>query len=283
MKFAKHGLGRVVAAIAVLVGQAVGAYGQPVAFVTDLQGSATLVRTAGSAPATLLTELPAGARVQLAAGTLLTALYAVTGDQFTALGPGTVLFEAKGASAVDSARVERRPAGAVPVVRLKAAGLAQGGLVMRSLGLRALGPSGVILSRSPVFLWEDTRQSPRYRFTLLDAESAVIHRRETPERGIRLPEGLDLRPGAGYRWELSALAGDTVVQTVRTNFQIAPADLAAQAEALRPSGGRGTFADRVAYAIWLEQAGLAEEARARWRELAAERPDEPVIKARAGS
>jgi hypothetical protein len=58
------------------------------------------------------------------------------------------------------------------------------------------------------------------------------------------------------------------------------AELRAQAEALRPAAG-APFSERVAYAAWLEQQQLGDEARAWWKKLAAERPDSAQLRALA--
>lgn len=58
------------------------------------------------------------------------------------------------------------------------------------------------------------------------------------------------------------------------------AGLRAQAEALRPAAG-APFSERVAYAAWLEQQQLGDEARAWWKKLAAERPDSAQLRALA--
>lgn len=275
-------LGSIVFVAWLFVGGMSPALAQIVAFVTDLQGRATISRAGGQAPVALLAEIPAGARIQLEAGARLSALYATSGEQYSAQGPGTVAFEATRPTAIDNAVVERRPAAGGQPVRLKTTGLAQGGMVMRGMGLRPLSPSGTILQATPEFAWEDSRQDPRYRFTLVDSTTAVVHREETAERMARLPPGVTLKPGMNYRWEVSVLSGETLVQTVQTLFRVAPEALAAQAESLRPPPGRASFADRVAYAMWLDQEGLGAEARRWWRGLAAERPDQAMLKSKAG-
>lgn len=281
MGMARH-IGSIAIIAWLLVGGMSQALAQVVAFVTDLQGRATISRAGGQAPVAILAEIPAGARIQLEPGARLNALYATSGVQYSAQGPGTVVFESTHPAALDTAVIERRPAAASQPVRLKATGLAQGGMVMRGMGLRPLGPSGTILQVTPVFAWGDSRQSSRYRFTLVDSTTTVVHREETAERTLRLPAGVTLKPGTSYRWEVSALSGEALVQTVQTLFRVASEALAAQAESLRPPTNRASFADRVAYAMWLEQEDLGAEARRWWRELAAERPDQTTLKTKAG-
>jgi hypothetical protein len=56
-----------------------------------------------------------------------------------------------------------------------------------------------------------------------------------------------------------------------------PAELRAKIEAARPKPG-ASVAERVAFATWLEQLELRDEARQYWKALAAERPDSPRLK-----
>jgi hypothetical protein len=56
--------------------------------------------------------------------------------------------------------------------------------------------------------------------------------------------------------------------------------LRAEANALRPAAG-SPVSERVAYAAWLVQAQLQDEARKYWRALSAERPEDERLKALA--
>ena len=61
------------------------------------------------------------------------------------------------------------------------------------------------------------------------------------------------------------------------DFSVAPAALRSQAEALRP--GQGTpVSERVAFAAWLEQMELRDEARRYWKALVAERPNDARLR-----
>jgi hypothetical protein len=56
----------------------------------------------------------------------------------------------------------------------------------------------------------------------------------------------------------------------------------AEAEALRPAAS-APLSTRIAYAAWLDQMELKDEARKYWRAAAAERPDDARLKALGGS
>lgn len=60
------------------------------------------------------------------------------------------------------------------------------------------------------------------------------------------------------------------------------AEVAARMEALRPANN-APFSERVAFAAWLEQMQLKDEAKPYWKALAAERPDSAALKALAAN
>lgn len=60
------------------------------------------------------------------------------------------------------------------------------------------------------------------------------------------------------------------------------AELNARIAELRPAAN-APFSERVAFAAWLEQLQLKDEARVYWKALAAERPDSATLRALAGS
>ena len=72
------------------------------------------------------------------------------------------------------------------------------------------------------------------------------------------------------------------LQSVRATYRTASNELQSEAQALRPDGNTG-FSGRVAYAVWLDQMELRDEARRWWRELAAERPDNATLRQRAAN
>jgi hypothetical protein len=80
---------------------------------------------------------------------------------------------------------------------------------------------------------------------------------------------------------VSARVRGTAVQTARAEFAVAPEALRARARALAPPLD-APVAERVAYALWLDQNDLHDEARKWWASLAAVRPEQGSLRARAG-
>ena len=256
---------------------------EPIAIVTDVQGRASLQSGATRVPVTILAEIADGARVQLAGGARVTTLYLRSGDEYTAQGPGTVEFKAARPDASGGATLSHRAPAKGREIRIRPAGVAQGGLVLRSLGTSLVSPvASTTLDLRPEFVWGGGRRGVRYRFTLTDAEDAVVHSAEVEERSVRLPERVALKPGALYRWEVSVQADAGHLQGARATFRTATEELRTRAQSLRPDAG-AAFSGRVAYTFWLDQMELRDEARRWWRELSAQRPDDAELRERAAN
>ena len=83
-----------------------------------------------------------------------------------------------------------------------------------------------------------------------------------------------------YTWEVSTHAADGRRYISAGDFSIATQAVRVQAQSLRPAAG-APVSERVAYAAWLEQMELKDEARKYWRALATERPEDVRLKALA--
>jgi len=269
------------AATAILAGMP--AYAQePVAIVTDVQGGATY-GSAVASPVSILSQLNAGDRVKLASGARMAMLYYADGAQFDARGPGTVLLDAKRPRGAEGAVVELRPASSGAPVRLKSAGLVQGAVVMRNIGLRVVAPDPLVLSVRPELAWTDSRPEATYDVSLIDAAGTRVFQTATNARSVRLPENVKLVPGQSYAVQVAARVRDVGVQSARAEFKIAPDDLRKQAAALAPKSADAPVAERVAYALWLDQNDLRDEARKWWAGLAQARPEQSGLRERAGA
>ena len=174
---------------------------QPVAIVTDVQGTASYGKTVANQLA-ILTSLDAGDRVRLAPGARVTMLYYADGAQFEARGPGTIILEATRPKSSEGAVVESRPQAGGTGVRLKSGGLVQGALVMRKVSLRIVAPDALVLSTQPELAWTDSRNEASYDVALFDAAGACIFETKTQTRSVTLPERVKLASGQSY-----ALAG----------------------------------------------------------------------------
>lgn len=270
-------LGRIFVGGALALAAAV-APAQPLAIATEVSGRVERESAGRTIALELLDELVENARVQLDGSGRLTALYLRSGTQYDLAGPGEVRFEAEGPTASGGARVTARPTPADKQLRLRSTGLAQGGIVVRSGGLRPAAPTLTVLEPSPEFVWYDLRQGVRYRFSLAEAAGTPIFAAETDARSLRLPPGIVLRRGIQYRWRVEPADGERAGGEAL--FRVADEALLERFAALRPGPNAG-FSDRVAFALWLEEAGLHGEAVKLWRELYVAHPDSAALRSRA--
>lgn len=254
---------------------------QPVAVVTDVQGGAAL--GAGAAGAVgILSQLNAGDGVRLASGARMAMLYYTSGAQYDVRGPGVVEFDASRPHVSDGAVLELRTASGAPAVRLKSAGLVQGAVVMRNIGLRVVAPDPLVLTTHPRLAWTDSRSEAAYEVSVTDAEGKRVFEATTAARSLAVPDNVDLEPGQAYALQVSARVQGAQVQTARAEFRVASGELRAQALALAPKSADAPVAERVAYALWLEENDLRDEARTWWAGLAQARPDQTGLRERAG-
>lgn len=274
---------RVVVIASVLWLASVPALAQSVAIVTDLSG-----KVSGPDPVTILSEIAADARLQVEPGGTLVVIYLKSGDEYTFTGPAQLRFRAEEPQVVQGARARKRgnPLGkGGKGVTIKPVGVAQAAYVMRSgratARIKLLTLSGTrTLESSPEFRWQAIEPGLKYRFELTDDTGRSLHESELEATELRLPASIALREGASYTWEVSARAPDKRRYVSAGDFSIAPADVRAQARALRPAA-RAPVSDRVAYAAWLEQMELRDEARKYWQALSAERPGDQKLRALA--
>lgn len=271
----------VVALAAMLTAFATPVRAESIAMVTDLSGKAAI----RGKSATILTEIEADARVQLDAGARLVAIYLKSGDEYSFAGPAQIQFRASEPQILSGAKPQKR---ANPLAKggkdiaFKPVGVTQAGFVMRggrtNARIKLLNLSGTkILDRSPEFRWQDVEPGAQYRFELTDDTGKSLYGATVEGSPLKLPVSLQLREGVNYTWEISArLPGGQRYVNVG-DFSIAPAELRASAEALRPEPN-AAVSSRVAFAAWLEQMELRDEARKYWKTLAAERPEDVRLK-----
>ena len=265
----------------------VSAHAQSVAMVTDVQGRATTQPVSGK-PLVLAitTEIAGDATVRLDAGTRLSVLYMVSGDEYQFAGPAQVRFAKTAPQVLSGAPAQKRAAAQAKQVAVRVSGVTQAGLVMRGGSgtgrLQLLSPVGSrILGVAPQFRWKPMPMAAAYRFRLTNQLGQLLHETEVQGTDYQLPAGVVLAEGASYTWEVLARSPDGRGEAGISSFSLAPAALATEAAALRP-GNDAAVAERVLYASWLELQLLRDEARRQWQALLADRPDDPGLLAMAG-
>lgn len=259
------------------------AYAAGVAMVTDLQGKASATGEGRLKDVTILSEIDTGAQVQLAAGGSLVAMYLTGGEEYAFKGPATIIFKADQPDVTSGAKPEKRSAAlGKGNIKIKPVGVAQGAMVMRGfrtgarIQLLSLHKTKT-LDTQPEFRWQAIQPGVKYHIEISDDTGRTLHEADVEDVTYKLPAGIALREGVTYTWEVSARLQDGRKYSSSADFAIAPADLRAQAAELRPAPV-APFSTRIAYAAWLDQVELKDEARIYWKAAAAERPEDPRLK-----
>lgn len=257
---------------------------RPLAMVVDRTGTVSLGEAAALRPVVTLGVLVAGTRLQLEAASSVTLLYVASGDEYIVTGPGAAQLDPTGVSTSQGAVAKRRVSGGSKPAQLRVETLAMGGVVMRGghaiVALRARVPAGALTNAPERFVWESSAADATYAVEVRDESGAVVFEARTQGSTLAFPATLALRPGERYTWTVTVLGDRVGVASARQDFGLAADDVGAEARRVRPAAD-APFSDRLVYALWLDQAGATGEARQAWQALAAQRPDDDALAARA--
>jgi len=240
---------------------------EPVAFVADLHGNATIE---GDGKVGFLAELSAGTRLLLGTGAKVSVTYAATGAEFTFTGPGEFVVGASEVKAEKGAAPSKRTVTSLndtgTVARISKTATAS--LRMRSVQAaptraRLEYPVDTkVSSLQPVFRWKDGASA---QVTLRDESGKEIWKGEA-QPGTARP-AVKLSAASRYRWTVmtpSGVLGEAQFETLGND---------AMAKIAKSRAAAKTFSDRVVHAVLLQELGAAQEAREAWAELSRERPD----------
>jgi hypothetical protein len=255
---------------------------EPVAMVTDLQGAAELQWSESKGHVALLSELTPGALITLGDQARLVLVYFASGDEFAYKGPAQIYIrddqpvtlegQAPSTTALFKSSGLQAP--------VKPLGLAQAGLVMRASNagatIRLVEPAGTKVLGQPVFRWESPA-AESYEFELTDSAGRKIFETTVTQATLRLPDQVQLEAGRTYSWEVEARLRGGGRYASWADFRLADSDEVRLAEQMRPAPD-APFSRRVAYAAWLEQMDLKDEARKYWTALSSERPDNEALR-----
>jgi hypothetical protein len=268
---------------AVLAAVTVSAGAAPFAMVTDLKGGAT----SEQGKLALLSYIEKPTQVRVEPGGKLVVTYFANGTQYSFSGPARVSLEAATPKVIEGAQSEARKVG--PEKTISGGGLSadqwrrlqQATVVMRTVrsSFTVVGPDRTaLLDRQPEFEWTALPAAKAYRLVVYGPDNSVIHEMRTEKNSARPGSALTLEPGKRYRWKVDAL-GVQKPQTTSGTFTVA--DDSARRELLAARPGGGDTAARAFYATQLEMQGHAHDARAEWKALAREFPNEPEFAERA--
>jgi len=268
-----------------LMGLVMPAAAQTVAIITDLTGKASIQGAAARRDLTILSAIDAGTRLSLDGGAHMVALYTASGDEYAFAGPALIEFRDGAPEALSGTQPQKRTSAIAKGtdIRIKTTYTMQAGYVMRGVPatIKLLSPAGSkTLEVSPEFRWQDAQPGVKYQFDLTDETGKSLYEAQVEGAALKLPASVQLREGVGYTWQVSVRLADGRRYLSAGDFSLAAAELRARVETLRPATG-APVSERVAYAAWLEQEELKDEARKYWRALAAERPEDARLRALA--
>lgn len=251
----------------------------PVAFVADLKGNATIE---GNGKVAFLAELAPGTRLLLGTGATLAITYASTGDEFTIGGPGEFLVTANEVRAEKGAAPSRRRVTALtdPGIVTRVSRTATASLRMRGLAnpadtkpLLEYPVETRVASLQPELRWRGEAPAEGFTVVLVDAKGKEVWRGNSLPAATRPP--VKLSPATVYKWTVMTPKG----AIGEARFETLPVAAMAKAEKSRASAR--SFSDRVMHAFLLQDIGATQDAKAAWAMLAAERPDLPELAALA--
>ena len=254
----------------------------PFAMVTDLKGDAWAVQGGQQKKLTLLGYIDNPTEIKVDGQGKVSVTYFANGVQYNFSGPSRVALESAAPKVI-----EGTPADAKKVTPEKAIGggslnsdqwrrLQQATVVMRNVKstFSVVGPDKTtVLARTPEFEWTPAQGAKSYRVVVYGPSNDILHEFTTEQNSARLSD-LQLQPGQRYRWKVDALGVSKPASTSGT-FTVASDEARQRMESLKPADK--DLGARSFYATLLEAEGHAHDARAEWKALAREYPNEPEI------
>jgi hypothetical protein len=256
----------------------------PVAVITDIQGRAVNPQSPGR-DITLLSEIEGDTRIQLDEKSRLVAVYYSSGSEFTVRGPAVVQFKPEAPQAVSGQAPEKRVAlaSAGKDVRLKPGGLARAAYMMMGVpsNLKLLSLSDTrTLDTKPEFRWSSLESAKAYEVRIMNDTGAVVYSTSTRTTSVMLPKDVALTSGKRYTWRVTAPLSDGTSTASIGEFTVATSELLSEVDAVRPADA-APLSEKIAFAIWLEQHELRDEARKYWQVARAQRPNDQRLEALA--
>ena len=253
----------------------------PFAMITDLKGEAWAMESGKPRKLTLLGYIENPTEIKIDGPGKLAITYFANGVQYSFAGPARVALESAAPKVIDGQAGEFKK-----VTPEKSIGgglssdqwrrLQQATVVMRNVKstFAVVGPDKTaVLAREPEFEWTSVAGAKGYRLVVYGPQNDILHEITTDQTSLK--PALGLQPGVRYRWKVDALG---VAKPVSANGVFTVADDSARermAEMKRSAGAE--LGARSFYATRLEAEGHTHDARAEWKSLARDFPNEPEI------
>ena len=247
----------------------------PVAFVADLQGNATIE---GNGKVSFLAELPAGTRLLLGTGATVAVTYASTGSEFTLTGPGEFLVAPAGVKAERGAAPKKRTVSVLPdpAVIAKVSRTANASLRMRGINPKAVSQVALeypvntrVTTLQPTLRWSGDPTAEKFDVVVLDPAGKEVWKGDVKPSMAK--PSVKLSPATIYTWTVMTPKG------ARAEGRFETLSAADMARAEKSRAAAKTFSERVMHAFILQDIGATQDARDAWAALARERPDIPEL------
>lgn len=246
---------------------------ESVALVTDLTGKAVVLDKSGKHAVSILFRIDPNTKVRLDDNARMVVLYVRSNQEYEIQGPSTVRFKTIQPESIEGSKPSKRNilfGAESKSVRIDLVTVAQAAMVMRG------SEPALMLETHPEFHWKPAQPYPEYQFVLNDETGDVLLQTVVKGDSYKLASTVNLDDKRMYAWRITALPQNKESYSVSGSFRIASAELRRMVESMRP---RETAppSEYVAFAIWLEQMKLKDEARKYWRMAAAKRPEAPQL------
>ena len=265
---------------------AVVAAAQPVAMVVDLTGGASWELMT---PVHITDEVAPGRLLILEKGARLVLIHLRTGTEQVFTGPARISLKADGSLEGGKAASTRKIQALQGAIQLKPSALAQTSVIMKELGapegpLREAAPPWPLLQPagpciqdpSQAFAWQALPQA-KYTFRITDDQTHPVFEATGSEPRVKLPSPSPLAGKGVYLWFLRAELPDGSTRAASGSFRLLDEAARGVLRAAKPGEG-ASFADRLLYALLLDQLEVKDEARTLWQALARERPEEASLR-----
>lgn len=266
----------------------IGYAADPVALVLDVRGSAAVIQP-HKAKLAILSYLAPGTVLRIEPGAKVAVTYFYKALEYNFTGPAVVAIKPEMAQVISGNPAQRRDLEEMQTEAVKKLALrpsdklARATFEMRSLPktLRLLAPlNSAIVTTTPELSWESVPGAQHYRLVIADARGLTLVDEKTSASSWRVPKDAPLPIGQTYRWRVEAQFATGKVISPDGEFWIVDQLQADKIARIRPPAN-ASFADRVLYAVTLENLDLKEDAKTEWSRLAQERPQEILLQQRA--
>ena len=260
----------------------------PFAMITELKGEAWALEGAQPRKLSLLGYIDSRTDMKVDAAAKVAVTYFASGVQYNFAGPSRVSLEITAPKVIDGNAAEFRKV--TPDKAIEGGGLStdqwrrlqQATVVMRSVksSFSVVGPDKTaLLAREPQFEWTVAPGAKGYRLVVYGPDHKIVHEAITERTSLTPGAELALEPGKRYRWKVDAL-GVSKPLTATGSFSVADDATRERLAAMKRAAGTD-LAPRTFYATTLEAEDHAHDARAEWKALARDFPNEAHIAQRA--